>query len=317
MALSRNSIYKAMREKRAASAHQVEATGKLTSNIKEAGQPAESVSRSEPKPVSDSPTAEVETISEQVEPAKPAAISVVLMKERRGPLSDPRSVELESRDVVQASFADAVHEVFAGTDFLHQQAKVNQLVRVRAEVDEHWMGMRDRFLSIGRALLDLEKILTQLEVERLRAGMEKLFPFSASVASQLKQVARSVREGRLNVADCPGSYSAAYQLTRLNAEQFQQAQEQGLVRPDVTRASLLSFRKSLGSPNHEPSVEDRRKELINEKDVLERRAAKLKERIDGIKAQIAALASQGSSRGKSGAKGAEETILHGDEEDGD
>ena len=118
-------------------------------------------------------------------------------------VTDSRSAQLESRIVVEPSFVEAVREVFQGTDFIENKRKVAQLVQVRSEITEHWSGMRDRFLAIGRALLALDMSLTKAETERLRAGTQKLFPFSAGIASQLKQVARSVQSGRLSLGGLP------------------------------------------------------------------------------------------------------------------
>src|SRR3954453_359693 len=162
-----------------------------------------------------------------------------------GEVLDPRSQQLEGQFVVDPGFVEALTDVFAGTDFLHHERKVAQLVRIRAEVGEHWSGMRDRFLAVGRALLELDDSMTKFEMERLRAGTSRLFPFSAAAPSQLRQVACSVQSGKLTLETCPGSYSAAYQLVQLTDEEFQLARDEGLIRADVSRSALIEFRRRL------------------------------------------------------------------------
>jgi hypothetical protein len=200
------------------------------------------------------------------------------------PLPDPRSQQLEARIVVEPSFVEAVREVFQGTDFLENKQKVAQLVQVRCEITEHWSGMRDRFLAIGRALLALDMSLTKAETERLRAGTQKLFPFSAGIASQLKQVARSVQSGRISVEACPGSYSAAYQIVQMSDAQLRQAEAEGLVRPDVSRSALIEFRRRVPD-----GVASQARLLHDERRRLKRREASLKKEMVTIRDRLMEL----------------------------
>ena len=75
--------------------------------------------------------------------------------------------------------------------------------------------------------------------------MERLFPFGEAVASQLRRVARAVDERRIPEESCPGSYATAYQIAVLKPNELQIAMERGLVREDVTRKEILSFRQEL------------------------------------------------------------------------
>src|SRR4051812_2092719 len=201
-----------------------------------------------------------------------------------GEVFDPRSQQLKGQFVVDPGFVEALSDVFAGTDFLHHERKVAQLIRIRAEVVEHWSGMRDRFLAVGRALLELDSSMTKFEMERLRAGTSRLFPFSAAVASQLRQVARSVQSGKLTLETCPGSYSAAYQLVQLTDEEFQLARDEGLIRPDVSRSALIEFRRRLlkRETRDVEKPQDKRKSLVAKE-------ASLRKELETVRAQIADL----------------------------
>jgi hypothetical protein len=162
-------------------------------------------------------------------------------------LPDPR--QLQAKVEVPISIDSDTHAaltaVFAGTDLLQDQEKVRLLVGIRSEVRKHWSDARDAFLSIGRALVVLDDKLTAAEKKKLKVGMETLFPFSASVASKLRRIAREVDVGRIPRNQCPGSYATAYLVAILNEDEMLAAREQGLVRLDVTRKEIEDFRGSM------------------------------------------------------------------------
>ena len=167
---------------------------------------------------------------------------------------DARASALVALGEADAEVLDTIGMVFAGTALPGDAARVSRLLRVRAEIHKEWRDARDSFLAIGRALLSLDEILTRAELARLRQGSEKLFPFSDATATQLRQIARAVKSGRLPYDLCPGSYGTAYQITLLNDRQLRIARARGLVRPDVTRREIVSLRRELAeaagiSPN--------------------------------------------------------------------
>jgi hypothetical protein len=138
-----------------------------------------------------------------------------------------------------------IKDVFIGTGLPGDLEKVGLILRARSEVRHHWATARDAFLSIGRTLRLLEERLTSQEFFRLRRRSERLFPFSDSVATQLRRIAQAVDSGRIPETACPGSYFNAYQLALLPDHHLQQAINRNLVRPDVTRTEILAFRAEL------------------------------------------------------------------------
>ena len=106
-----------------------------------------------------------------------------------------------------------------------------------------------------------EARLSKFEYERLRAGMDRLFPFGDAVASQLRKVARAVDESRIPESDCPGSYATAYQIAVLKPNELELAIARGLVRQDVTRKEIISFRNEIrrtsARANWNPTETDR------------------------------------------------------------
>jgi hypothetical protein len=138
-----------------------------------------------------------------------------------------------------------IKDVFSGTSLPSNTEKVQLVLRLRGEIRHHWGTARDAFLSIGRALRFAEEHLTPQEFLRLRKGSERLFPFSDSVATQLRKIAEAVDSGRIPEFSCPGSYFNAYQLAVLQDDHLELAVQRNLVRPDVTRAEVLAFRAEL------------------------------------------------------------------------
>jgi hypothetical protein len=146
---------------------------------------------------------------------------------------------------------DALQEVFAGTSLLRDQRRVEALLITRAEIEAAWGTAAKGFILAGRRLLELdEQLVSPEERMALKAGCERLFPFSEPIATQLRAVARAVDAGVLSFETCPASYSAAYQITLLKPPLLEKARRQGLIAPRTTRAALIAFRKQ-----HEPRPE--------------------------------------------------------------
>jgi hypothetical protein len=158
---------------------------------------------------------------------------------------DRRSEDLRQFAVEDTISIDALKDVFAGTDLVEDKEKVRFVLELRGEVRRHWGAARDSFLAIGRALVAAEWRLSKLEYERLRAGMDRLFPFGDAVASQLRKVARAVDDKRIPEDSCPGSYATAYQIAVLKPHELQMAMDRGLIREDVTRKEIVLFRNEI------------------------------------------------------------------------
>ncbi|WP_354858986.1 hypothetical protein [Acetobacter fabarum] len=158
-------------------------------------------------------------------------------------VSDNRAEMLIERVVIDDNVMTTIEDVFAGTSVISDTEKVSRILAVRAEVNQNWSQARDSFLAIGRALLDLENVLSKAEYIKLRQGSDRLFPFSDATATQLRRIAKAVSDGVIPLDACPGSYGTAYQITLLNEHQLRVAKERGLIRPDVTRREIASLRK--------------------------------------------------------------------------
>ena len=204
---------------------------------------------------------------------------------------DPRALELQSIGAEDPVALSAIQDVFANTSLLNDPTKIQRILRVRSEIEKEWRDARDSFLAVGRALLSLEETLTRAEFARLRRSTERLFPFSDATATQLRQIARAVASGKLPRDQCPGSYGTAYQITLLTESQLRAAQDQGLIRADVTRREIMQLRRdvrfmiaegdAIGRMDR-ANLRDERKRLAERKERLKGQLATIDRRIAQI-----------------------------------
>jgi hypothetical protein len=167
-------------------------------------------------------------------------------------LPDPRQKDIERLVTVDGEVLDTVRDVFQGTALIDDPTKVRALLQARGQVAEAWGNAKAAYLECGRALLAVDGVLEEAERDALRRGFGRLFPFSETVASQFRQIARAVDSGRIPLECCPGSYSTAYQLALLTPAQLEIARTRGLLRPDVSRYVVLAFRREVRTNNGAP-----------------------------------------------------------------
>ncbi|MCI1411976.1 MAG: hypothetical protein LKG97_09745 [Acetobacter peroxydans] len=210
-------------------------------------------------------------------------------------VGDNRADMLIEQVVVDDNVMTTIEDVFAGTSVLSDTEKVSKILAVRAEVNQNWSQARDSFLAIGRALLDLENVLSKAEYIKLRQGSERLFPFSDATATQLRRIAQAVSDGVIPLDACPGSYGTAYQITLLNDYQLRVAKERGLIRPDVTRREIANLRKeTITKPEFAGRVDvnvlkDEYKKLLRLREKLEAEISNVDSKIHEIRGLLGDL----------------------------
>lgn len=219
------------------------------------------------------------------------ALRAFLAQEEEAPPPDPRAAALRGLAAEEAEGLEAIRSVFAGTGLPDDPARLRQMLRIRAEIRKEWGDARDSFLAIGRALLALEQSLTRAEMQRLRQGTERIFPFSDATATQLRQIARAVESGRLPQQDCPGSYGTAYQITLLSDGQLRLARERGLIRPDVTRREILELRRATPQSAPRPAGADLAA-LREEQRRLAQRRDRLAEALEAVETRLRQIEEQ-------------------------
>jgi hypothetical protein len=212
------------------------------------------------------------------------------LEEQEDIVTDPRAQQLRSIAVTQdPAVLNTLEAIFEGTGVMADEHKAQMLVQVRHEVHAEWRKAKQSFLAIGKSLLAIEQSLTADEFRRLSKGTERIFPFSETIATQLRQVARAVTSGRLNETEMPGSYSVAYQIAVMDGPTIEIARSRNLVRPDVTRTEVIAFRREINAP---PATQPQRLDIgtvRREKARLTKLRAELAERLTQIDARIAEL----------------------------
>jgi len=168
----------------------------------------------------------------------------------QGEIPDRRARDIAALTVSDPGVLETIQQIFAGTTLPNDPRKVRSILKLRGEVAEAWGHARDAFVEIGRALNAVDLELEPTERDAMRRGFARLFPFSETVATQFRQIARAVDEGRLPLQACPGSYGTAYQLALLTPRQLDIARERGLIRSDVSRNAIISFRKEVRAVAH-------------------------------------------------------------------
>ena len=212
------------------------------------------------------------------------------LEEQEDIVMDPRAQQLRSIAVTQdPTVLSALEAIFEGTGVMADEHKAQMLVQVRHEVHAEWRKAKQSFLAIGKSLLAVEQALTPEEFKRLSKGTERIFPFSETSATQLRQVARAVISGRLNETEMPGSYSVAYQIAVMDGPTIEIARSRNIVRPDVTRTEVIAFRREINAP---PASQPQRLDIgtvRREKARLMKLRAELAERLAQTDARIAEL----------------------------
>ncbi|MEI6558939.1 MAG: hypothetical protein WCO00_11080 [Rhodospirillaceae bacterium] len=151
-------------------------------------------------------------------------------------------------------------------------------LRTKSEYVEHitalWVGAQERFLVIGKYLVNARATLPHGEYEDM---VERELPFGTSVAHRLRTVAEAVDARRIAEAECPKSYAAAYLIARMSDSELSKARERGLIQPMTPRSAVEAFRRELQGP---PSPDRRREDL-------ERRKRSLLDQLRRIEEELA------------------------------
>jgi hypothetical protein len=155
---------------------------------------------------------------------------------RRVAVADQAETE-ESRPVIEA--------LFGGTPLARDTTRLRHFLSTRSVIREEWGRAGKAFLAIGRALLQIESLLTPEEYRRFRTECAKILPFSDANASKFRQIALAVEDHRIDEGQLPGAFSSAYELSTLDRSVLAIAIARNLVRPDVGRNELLAFKRDM------------------------------------------------------------------------
>ena len=146
------------------------------------------------------------------------------------------------------------------------------------EIDKLWGEAQDKFLAIGRYLVEAKRNFHR----SFEAVILPQLPFGKGVAYQLRAIAVAVDEGRLLEVEMPRSYATAYQLVSLRPVEFDLARRESLVRRDVMRREVDAFRSKLKDKN----VDRSRAALLRERDRLQADLTRINTRLLEIQSKL-------------------------------
>ncbi|WP_144404721.1 DUF3102 domain-containing protein [Belnapia sp. F-4-1] len=115
----------------------------------------------------------------------------------------------------------------------------NQEEYVR-EISRLWREAQQSFLAIGRYLVQAKRKLAHGEFQRM---VDASLPFGRQTAYELRMIAEAVDCGRIPEPKLPQAASVAYQLATLKPDDLAAANQDGLVRPDLRRPEIITWKR--------------------------------------------------------------------------
>jgi len=120
-----------------------------------------------------------------------------------------------------------------------------------ADIHREWSNALEATVAVGRRLNEAKAALPHGEYE---AMVESDLPFSSATARKLRKAAELVDSGQIDLEKLPESYTTLYAIATLPDEARQQAIDQGVIRPDVTRAELVAYKAPKEAPRREDDL---------------------------------------------------------------
>jgi hypothetical protein len=158
-------------------------------------------------------------------------------------------------------------------DLRNAMVPCRTVVDYRSEIEKLWDHAKQSFLLIGRYLNDAKDSLPFGEFQQLLA---RELPFGQSQAFQFRAIAKMVDEGKVLDSELPSSASIAYELSKLEPIEIEDARKAGLLKGNVTRTQIRLWR--------------REKQLDNLRDLStvgkERQREALKRRITRLQSEL-------------------------------
>ncbi|MGF7175876.1 DUF3102 domain-containing protein [Azospirillum doebereinerae] len=108
-----------------------------------------------------------------------------------------------------------------------------------ADIQREWSNALEATVAVGRRLNEAKATLPHGDYE---AMVEADLPFSAATARKLRKAAELVDSGEIALDRLPESYTTLYAIATLPDDTRQLAVEQGVIRPEVTRAELEALK---------------------------------------------------------------------------
>lgn len=116
----------------------------------------------------------------------------------------------------------------------------NDIAGYAARIEAAWNKTREGIFEVGRLLIDAKAALPHGEFLLM---VENDLPFKGRTAQSLMAVARDERLlNAQHIAHLPTSWGSLYDLTTLDDDQFAEALDAGIIRPDMERKDLAPIK---------------------------------------------------------------------------
>lgn len=112
-----------------------------------------------------------------------------------------------------------------------------------AAITLEWEDAQRRFLRVGALLDAAERALAVSDYQELTARIG----ISKSVRSQILHAFRALQSGRVPEEMAAAGYATVYLLSDLTDDERQAASREGLLVPNVAKAAVQKFRRSIRS----------------------------------------------------------------------
>lgn len=143
-----------------------------------------------------------------------------------------------------------------------------------------WGTAQNAFVEIGRHLNNAKVRIAHGE---FMAMIDAELPFGDRVANKLMAVARAIDDAVFPAERLPNSYSTIYELIMLPEDGRHAAMRENVVRPDVTREEILSFKRRWRTKDRsEPdssALRKRLRKLLADRERLDEEIALLRKQI--------------------------------------
>lgn len=162
----------------------------------------------------------------------------------------------------------------------------NTLVPLKArdefvrEIARLWKEATDKFLVIGRYLQKAKDVLGYGEYG---AMIESDLPFTPETARKIVLATVAVDSGALPKDRLPNSWSNIYLLSTLSKDDLEIAEQENLIRPDVKRKDILSFKRKRADSriSEYERLRTEREKLMAEAQRIQARLAEIDSKIGG------------------------------------
>lgn len=107
------------------------------------------------------------------------------------------------------------------------------------DIRREWTNALEATVAVGRRLNEAKEALPHGDYQ---AMVENDLPFSTATARKLREIAEFVDRDKVPLDRLPEAMSTLYAIATLPDETRQQALEQGVIRPDITRAEVAALK---------------------------------------------------------------------------